>query len=684
LSYDNIKKDKRMMQFQGFKPEAQKRIAGKLGYTGDMSDFDGYLEQNPDAKKQMDTYTKQAVDMMNGGMARQNFAPGGVPQIKKDTIDRMATGAIPAGAEVKGVGVGDLKDTFISTSQQNQGIRDASGNVVGGTITQQQQLTPGQLAERERADGGGQTAKVVEGTAGAATASTSAISDEDKVSIQSPSSVAVDDLSEAEDTIKENVIDKTNAQKLITTDDSKSMVTAAQSERDEQGNVKTSVSDLKAAEGKSIDVAELNKRKKEIGERVDPVANAASAAKFAEEIQAATAQPSQKATVKGQLADLMSDFEGGETPAWAAGAMRAATTAMAQRGLGASSMAGQALVQAAMEASLPIAMADAQTVAGFEMANLSNRQARALQSAEQRAAFIGQEFDQGFQAKVMNAAKVSDIANMNFTADQTIAIENSRAANTMEMANLSNKQGLVMAEAAALSNLDIADLNNRQQAQVENAKTFLATDMANLTNSQQVEIFKGQERSKALFSDQAAENSRLQFNATTDNQADQFFVNLKTQNNQFNDSQKNAIAQANAGEENAMSKFNADIANQRDQFNANNALVVAQANAGWRREIATADTATTNRVNEINASNVLGVSNQGYANLWQEHGDLMEWAWTSSDNERDRQNAITLSHLAADSSRTQAEMAADLAASNAMGDFVGQVILSQIPSLGIL
>ena len=667
-----------MMQFQGFKPEAQKRIAGKLGYTGDMSDFDGYLEQNPNAKQQMDMYNQQAVDMMNGGMVRKQYQEGGtVPKIKQDTIDRFNAPAVPVGGKVTAVGTDINRDgTFVATSQQNQGIRDASGNVVGGTITQQQQLTPGQVAERMRADGQGQTAEVVQGTAGAATASTSAISDEDKVSIQSPSTVAVDDLSEAEDTIKENVIDKANAQTLTTTDDSKSIFKEAQAERDEQGNVKTSVSNLDAEEGDSIDVVELEKRKKEIGERVDPVANAASAAKFAEEIQAATAQPSQKATVKGQLTELMSDFEGGETPAWAAGAMRAATTAMAQRGLGASSMAGQAIVQAAMEASLPIAMADAQTVAGFEMANLSNRQARALQSAEQRASFIGQEFDQGFQAKVMNAAKVSDIANMNFTAEQTIAIENSRAANTMEMANLSNKQGIVMAEAAALSNLDIADLNNRQQAQVENAKTFLATDMSNLNNKQQIELFKGQERSKALFSDQAAENARLQFNATTDNQAEQFFINLKTQNNQFNDAQKNAIAQSNAGEENAMQKFNAEIANQRDQFNASNALVVAQGNATWRREIATAETTAINRANEINATNILDISNQGYSNLWQEHGDLMEWAWTSSDNERGRQNAITLSHLAADQSRTQAEMEADLAASNAMGDFVGQLFMS--------
>jgi hypothetical protein len=46
-------------------------------------------------------------------------------------------------------------------------------------------------------------------------------------------------------------------------------------------------------------------------------------------------------------------------PAWAAGALRNATAQMAARGLGASSLAGQAIVQATMESALPIAQADA-------------------------------------------------------------------------------------------------------------------------------------------------------------------------------------------------------------------------------------------------------------------------------------------------------------------------------------
>ena len=664
-----------MIQFQGFKPEAQKRIAGKLGYTGDMSNFDGYLEQNPEAKQQMDTYNQQAVKMMQGGMVRKNYQEGGtVPQIKKDTIDRFATGAVPTGGEVKAVGVGTdaLKDTFISTSQQNQGIRDTSGNVVGGTITQQQQLTPGQVAERRREDGQ-QTAEVVEGVRG--TAPTVAKASDTDTDATDANLIATDDLRMAQDDVKEDVLDKQKSATLTTTTESDSMITAEESEKDVEGNVKTSVSNLDAAQGTAVKVDSPAARQIQDGEIIDGVADAQKAAKFTEQIQAAEATPSKQATVKGQLESLMQDFEGGETPPWAAGAMRNVSAQMAARGLGASSMAGQALVQAAMESSLPIAMADAQTVAGFEMANLSNRQQRSMLAAEQRAAFMGQEFDQDFQARVLVASKITDIANMNFTAEQQIALENSRAANTMELANTSNKQALVMGEAAALANLDMANLNNRQQAAVQNASTFLATDMANLSNEQQSELFKGQTRSQALFSDQAAENAALQFNATSENQTDQFFSNLKVQNNQFNTAQDNAMKQFNAGDESAMSKFNAEVANQRDQFNATNQLVVAQANAGWRREIATSETATINRVNEINANNVLGVSNQGYANLWQEHGDLMEWAWTSAEGERDRQNAVTLSHLAAGRERTQAEYEADLASSSAIGDFVGKLLL---------
>ena len=83
--------------------------------------------------------------------------------------------------------------------------------------------------------------------------------------------------------------------------------------------------------------------------------------------------------------------------------------------------------RAALESSLPIATADAQTYATFEMTNLNNKQQRAMLSAQQRATFMGQEFDQAFQSRVLNSNKISEVANMQFTADQQIALENSQS-----------------------------------------------------------------------------------------------------------------------------------------------------------------------------------------------------------------------------------------------------------------
>jgi len=100
-----------------------------------------------------------------------------------------------------------------------------------------------------------------------------------------------------------------------------------------------------------------------------------------------------EATVEFQLSKLMTQFEGGKIPPFAAGAIRLAEQRLAARGMGASSMAGAAIVQAAMEASTPIAAADAQTYRSMQEKNLDNRQ----------------------QAEVLNAQMTLqlDVANLN-------------------------------------------------------------------------------------------------------------------------------------------------------------------------------------------------------------------------------------------------------------------------------
>ena len=70
----------------------------------------------------------------------------------------------------------------------------------------------------------------------------------------------------------------------------------------------------------------------------------------------------------------MAQFADGKVPPYAAGAIRNANAVMAQRGLSASSMAGMAIMQAAMESSLPIAAQDAQVFREINLSNINNKQ----------------------------------------------------------------------------------------------------------------------------------------------------------------------------------------------------------------------------------------------------------------------------------------------------------------------
>tara|TARA_B100000123_G_scaffold84897_1_gene61347 strand:- start:869 stop:3040 length:2172 start_codon:yes stop_codon:yes gene_type:complete len=362
------------------------------------------------------------------------------------------------------------------------------------------------------------------------------------------------------------------------------------------------------------------------------------------------------ASVKDELADLMEDFESEGTPTWAAGAMRAANAAMAERGLSMTSMAGMAITQAAMEAALPIAQMDA-----------ANKQEMALMKAEQRARFMGMEFDQAFQAKVINAARVSEIANMNFNAAQEIALENARLTQTVDLANLSNRQAKIMADAATLSQMDLTNLNNRQQAAVLNAAAFLQMDMSNLDNEQQMTLFKAQEIVNTILSDQSADNAAKQFNAASQNQVDQFYANLASTISQFNSDQMNAMTRFNAGEANALEQFNVQQENARDLFNAQNYLTIAQANAQWIQSITTAANAAANQANRDAAMAANNLALNAYNSVVQAQRDIMAWAWQTADNDAERYNKIAVANIAADGD------GAGLI-EQASGDFLGMLL----------
>ena len=631
-----------MMQFKAFKPQAMNKIAQAMGYQGDMGQFQQFIEQDPARQQQMNMYTNAAQKMAQGGMVKK-MAVGGTTTNPSGTQAPTPTitgpSINPTTGDPENIGEFSVEQVY------------TPGVPVGGTtIAAQTQQTAGQDITQGT---GTLTGAVAVPTATAAASQAQQITPSQANTMQAAQAApAVDAAMQATQAAQANP------------QDPRAQVTAAQ-------QTASSVGNLQAAQGNASLINNPVQRQIQQGELITGVADAATASAFTAQVQAAQATPTQQATVQGQLDGLMQQFVGGNTPAWAAGAIRNANSAMAARGLGASSLAGQAIVQAAMESALPIAQADAATQAQFEGQNLSNRQQRAMLAAQQRAAFMGQEFDQEFQSRVQNSARIGDIANMNFTAEQQVQLENSRATNTMNLNNLSNSQAMVMAEASALAQLDTQNLSNRQQTAVQNANSFLQTDMANLSNRQQTDLFKAQQRVQSMFTDQAAQNAAAQFNASSQNQTDQFFQNLGAQVSQFNATQQNAQAQFNAGQTNTVNRFNAELNNQRDQFNAQNQLVISQSNAQWRRQIATADTASVNRANELNANAILDISKQAYSNLWNYYGDTMEWAWTSAESQLDRISAMAIAELDAKTKSEASDAAGKSAAGSAIGSLIG-------------
>ena len=392
-------------------------------------------------------------------------------------------------------------------------------------------------------------------------------------------------------------------------------------------------------------------------------ADASTAAEFAEEVKAAQGEVSTLSTVRGQLAEIQKEFDNGSIPMWASGAYRQAQQGLAARGISGSSMAGQALIQAFMESSVPMAQIDAKVYQDMDLQNLSNRQARNLLAAEQRATFIGQEFDQAFQMRVMNASKIEARANLNFSAEQQIAIENARLAATVDIANLNNRQAKIMADAASMSQIEMINLNNRQQAAVQNAQAFLQMDMTNLAFDQQSAMFEAQSRVQSLFTDAAAENAAKNINAQSSNDMNKFFAGLINNTDIQNASSINGMAQFNTDAVNSIAQFNSQMINQRELWNAENARVIAESNANWRRAVTTTNNATQNAVNQMNAQNSFGLQTQAYANLWQRDRDIMNMAFQTATTKDQQAHEIMLAKMG-----QQAEKA------GALGTLVGATI----------
>ena len=89
--------------FKGFKPQGMQKIANKMNYQGSMENFDNYLEQNPEKKREMIVYEEAAKQMAKGGIVKLQ-AGGNVGAVLATLGEEIADAGSYAQSYYDGIG----------------------------------------------------------------------------------------------------------------------------------------------------------------------------------------------------------------------------------------------------------------------------------------------------------------------------------------------------------------------------------------------------------------------------------------------------------------------------------------------------------------------------------------------------------------------------------------------------
>ena len=391
----------------------------------------------------------------------------------------------------------------------------------------------------------------------------------------------------------------------------------------------------------------------------DPEALEASLLDLTQEERGVIGDLPEEALVSNQLDSLLKGMENGDIPTWASPAVAAVEQMLARRGLEASSVGRDNLFNAIIQSAVPLAQSNAQAI------QASVAQTRDIESREELANAQMQQ-----QTAMQNASNVFQMDMAQFSADQQTTLSNSKFLQTVSLTEASSDQQAAIQNALILSQTNMQQASLVQQSAISNAKTFLTMDQTNLSNKQQAAMVTTQYQQQTLLSDQSAQNAAAQFNATSENQTNQFMAGLATQVNQYNASALNQAKQINAQMENAtlarqadrvvdVNKANAAMLNQtaqfnsqldfnRNQWNAANKQAVENSNVNWRRSSNQINTAAQNAVNQQNAQNAFGMSQSALSFLWQELRDQADYDFKWANNNADRKNQAMVAAASAE------------------------------------
>mgnify|MGYP003651761683 FL=1 len=507
--------------------DAENDLATKfLGYSGEKSRtaLDNFYQSNSGAAARMGKYQQAMKQFATGGMVRGLEKGGDNSDGGAGTSDMSGEGKRDALSYTKDVipMFGDaLKQTFQPMQAPVSYITRTSGQMIDSSAGQVSATAPYASAATVDATRTAKTRGVADAATYGATTATDAVRDETARTKAATGTVSADaQVGAAQGTVSDaaiadaaqfdpNYIDRVNMGNMNVTSDQ--LVNAAG-----QDEVAPAV---KIAQSSGIDpaiaqqatvsinelpeaaqIAESNMAQAKVAQsggllREEATAYAAKLDTFSVDngtlAEAIQGEVGALGTVQGQLEGLMSQFDDG-TPAWAAGAMRAANAAMAARGLGGSSMAGAAILQAAMESALPIAQQDAQTFNQMNMSNLNRRQQVSLTNAAAQQGLALQNLSNEQQVALQNSTNAFALQTQDLSNMQQTFLANAQIKSALQGQNLSNQQQTNLVTAARFAEVSNMNLNNRQQTALVNNANNLQIELSNLSNQQQAYVSNAQ------------------------------------------------------------------------------------------------------------------------------------------------------------------------------------------------
>lgn len=286
-----------------------------------------------------------------------------------------------------------------------------------------------------------------------------------------------------------------------------------------------------------------------------------------------------EATVQGQLANISQAIqssvdEGKPLPAFAQGAKRLVDAAMQQRGLGASSIAAEALATGIIQASIPIAQQDAQFYQQAIFQNLNNRQQTAVLNAQQY-----------FQMDMQNLSNRQQTSLTNIQLRQQTLLSDQAASNAA------------------------SQFNAQSQSQTDQFFASLATQIntSNATRTDAMNQYAVAENNKI-----SAQNAQNQIgvneaNAQREAAINQFNTQLKDQRERFNVENQRIVDQSNVTWRRSINTANTASINAANQTDAQNLLNISNFALSalwqqWRDEASWVNTSSEN--NKDRAHNI--------------------------------------------------------------------------------